>query len=72
MGGRSALGASFVNAILPAEVDCPWCYEVVVFQIDTLQGPHETIEDCSVCCRPILLQVECEPGHLLDVIAEPG
>jgi len=61
-----------MNAIVPAEVECPWCYEPVLFQIDTTQGDHETIEDCQVCCRPISLNVQCEPGRLDDVQAEPA
>lgn len=58
-----------MNAILPAEIECPFCFEVIVVHIDTTQGSHTTIEDCEVCCRPIEIAVECSPGVLVDVTA---
>lgn len=61
-----------MNAILPAEVQCPHCFELVIVQIDTTQGPHETIEDCEVCCRPMEIRAECRPGVLIDVCAGPA
>lgn len=38
--------------------------------VDTSQGAHELIEDCQVCCRPMRVRVECEPGHVEFVEAE--
>lgn len=35
--------------------------------LDTSQGSHETVEDCTVCCRPIGLRVQCEPGEIFEV-----
>ncbi len=50
-----------------AFIDCPWCGECYPTQIDTSQGDHELIEDCTVCCRPISVLVECSPGDLHSV-----
>ncbi|MEI6714992.1 MAG: CPXCG motif-containing cysteine-rich protein [Verrucomicrobiota bacterium] len=52
-----------------ASFDCPWCGEPLSTQVDTSQGDHEHIEDCTVCCRPIVLTVECDPGELFSVQA---
>jgi hypothetical protein len=53
-------------------VVCPYCGETYVTFVDTSQGRHVTIEDCPVCCRPIQLTVECEPGELFSIDAAPG
>ena len=36
---------------------CPYCGEVIELIVDLSQGSHEYIEDCFVCCRPIMVQV---------------
>ena len=53
-------------------VVCPYCGEGYTTMVDTSQGSHGTIEDCPVCCRPIQLTVECEPGEVLASDAPPG
>ena len=57
---------------LLAEIDvaCPHCGETFPLQIDTSQGNQTMVEDCSVCCRPITLQLECRPGEVLSVREE--
>ena len=36
-----------------AEVDCPYCGEVVVIGLDPGSGPvQDYVEDCEICCRP--------------------
>jgi hypothetical protein len=61
-----------MNLLVEADVECPHCFEVYPTMIDTSQGAHVTIEDCTVCCRPIQLQVECEPGEVISVSSAPG
>ena len=39
---------------------CPYCGELIDTLIDISQGNHQTIEDCSVCCRPIELNIEVD------------
>ena len=58
--------------VVETEILCPWCGEIFASSIDTSQGDYATIEDCAVCCRPIELQVRCEPGELHAVEAERG
>ena len=36
---------------------------------DSSQGGFSMTEDCTVCCRPILLEVDCEPGEIFAVAA---
>lgn len=39
---------------------CPYCGERFDTTIDCSIDDQEYIEDCQVCCRPILLQVKIE------------
>lgn len=36
---------------------CPYCGELIEIVIDTSVEHQEYIEDCSVCCRPIVIGV---------------
>ncbi len=37
---------------------CPYCGEVIDVLIDGSVERQEYIEDCQVCCRPIVFQVQ--------------
>ncbi len=38
--------------------------------IDTSQGSYDTVDDCYVCCRPMTVYVECEPGEVISIQTE--
>jgi len=58
------------NLLLQHPYQCPYCGEGIETVIDTSQGSQQTIEDCSVCCRPIELSIELdEIGQLLSLTA---
>jgi hypothetical protein len=61
-----------MDIVSTLEADCPYCGEPIVISVDTLQGNYSTIEDCSVCCRPIQYNVECEPGEILSFDVSPA
>lgn len=41
-------------------VFCPYCGEAINVLIDGSLTSQEYIEDCQVCCRPILFKVRVE------------
>jgi ribosomal protein S27E len=46
------------------EVRCPHCAAPTVFFLDPSEGARqELIEDCQVCCRPILFRVTWSRGR---------
>lgn len=56
-----------MNLVDEIDVSCPYCGETFAISVDTAGGSYTTTEDCAVCCRPILFQIECEPGEILSV-----
>ena len=38
-------------------VSCPYCGEVIDVLIDHQEAGHQYIEDCQVCCKPIIFSV---------------
>lgn len=50
---------------------CDACGEEIVIPIDLSAGEsQEYVEDCPVCCRPSVIQVEIEDGGEVRVWAE--
>jgi len=47
-------------------VACPFCGESFTAVIDCSGGSQGYVEDCPVCCRPILFQVEIDTQGLLE------
>ena len=53
--------------MLPAiETCCPYCGEPIELLVDDSAGEQQYVEDCSVCCRPIVVTV------VLDDDARPA
>jgi hypothetical protein len=49
-------------------IECPYCWQGYGTQIDLSGGSFTHIEDCQVCCQPIELDCEVDPGgHLVAV-----
>jgi hypothetical protein len=41
-------------------VQCPYCGETFETGIDTSAGSQEYVEDCYVCCKPIVFRIEVD------------
>jgi hypothetical protein len=35
---------------------CPWCGEANETAVDMVSGEREWVEDCAVCCAPIVFR----------------
>ena len=46
--------------LLEAQISCPYCAEHLLILIDPFEREQEFIEDCQVCCRPIVMLVDAE------------
>ena len=43
--------------ITEAQISCPYCGESISMLVDDSLPEQSYIEDCQVCCRPIVLDV---------------
>jgi hypothetical protein len=44
--------------MLPSvDIQCPYCGELINVVVDDSAGAQRYIEDCQVCCRPIVIDV---------------
>lgn len=52
-------------------VGCPYCGESIEVFVDLQEAGDQYIEDCQVCCRPILFSVEMDPmGDLVVTVRD--
>lgn len=42
---------------------CPYCGELIDFLVDCSVAEQEYTEDCFVCCRPIIVNVEIDQSQ---------
>jgi uncharacterized protein YbaR (Trm112 family) len=55
-------------------ITCPYCWEPIEITLDLSVESQQQVEDCSVCCRPIVIAYRAAEGELvaLDTTAENG
>jgi uncharacterized protein YbaR (Trm112 family) len=53
-------------------ITCPYCWESIEIVLDLSVEEQRQVEDCSVCCRPIVIAYRAEDGELvaLETAAE--
>ena len=44
-------------------VHCPYCGEAIELLVEDSVEQQQYIEDCQVCCRPIVVSAEVEGGE---------
>jgi len=57
-----------MNLLETTSIQCPYCGEQVELVIDCSIGQQTYIEDCTVCCKPIVLTVS-SVDETLSVVA---
>jgi hypothetical protein len=50
-------------------IGCPYCGEVISVLVDDSLPEQRYVEDCQVCCRPIVLDVSVDPDGDVSVLA---
>ena len=46
--------------LVPRDISCPYCGELISILVDPSIGEQNYIEDCQVCCRPIEVTVQID------------
>jgi hypothetical protein len=48
-------------------IQCPFCGQSFDLVIDTSIARQRFTTDCEVCCRPVEVWVESQPGEVLSI-----
>ncbi len=59
-----------MSALESAEIQCPYCWEMLDISIDPSVPVQTYVEDCQVCCQPILISVSHDENGELSVSAD--
>lgn len=52
-------------------IACPYCGELIVIEPEPSEDSMEYVEDCHVCCRPIVFTIHyLEEGSRVEVRRE--
>ena len=57
--------------IIPYSVQCPYCWQNFEISVDCSVSEQQYVEDCEVCCRPIVLTASVSEDGDVWVSAEP-
>ncbi|MEQ9511013.1 MAG: CPXCG motif-containing cysteine-rich protein [Alloalcanivorax xenomutans] len=60
-----------MDALIPVPVQCPHCWQYFDALVDVSQGDHEYVEDCHVCCQPLVLTVFLPNPETPEVSVRP-
>ncbi|MCG8394806.1 MAG: CPXCG motif-containing cysteine-rich protein [Pseudomonadales bacterium] len=55
--------------LVAVTVQCPHCWEAIEMLVDTSVEEQEYVEDCHVCCRPLLVTVAVPFGSEAPQVA---
>jgi len=49
-------------------ISCPYCGEMITILVDDSLPEQQYVEDCQVCCRPIVLSVAVDSDGDVAVV----
>jgi hypothetical protein len=60
--------------VQPESITCPYCWETIEITLDLSVEGQRYVEDCSVCCRPMVIDYRAEDAALIEltITAENG
>jgi len=48
-------------------IHCPYCGQVIDIVVDSSIALQEYVEDCTVCCRPIVLRIHTDDDQNISI-----
>jgi hypothetical protein len=60
-----------MNQLTEEGISCPYCGEGITILVDHSLPEQEYVEDCQVCCRPIVINVAIDPDGAAAVSVSP-
>ena len=61
-----------MNLLQGHDATCPHCWETINLTLDLSVAEQSYIEDCSVCCRPMLVSYCAADGEIDGFSVEPA
>ena len=58
-----------MSELTEQRIECPYCGEAISVLVDDSVPQQNYIEDCQVCCRPIVLDVNVGFDGIVEVLA---
>ncbi len=50
-------------------ISCPYCDEAITVLVDDSVLKQRYVEDCEVCCRPIVMDVSVDADGAVAIVA---
>lgn len=60
-----------MEALQTVLLQCPNCWEQVEIVVDYEDAEQEIVEDCSVCCSPMIIAITAGDDDELHAAARP-
>ncbi len=51
---------------------CPHCFQEISISIDGSIKKQQYVEDCEICCNPLLITIEVEGDKIIYFRASPA
>jgi hypothetical protein len=61
-----------MNLLQGRDATCPHCWETIHLTLDLSVLEQSYIEDCPVCCRPMLVSYAASDGEVDELNVEPA
>ncbi|SFM12675.1 CPXCG motif-containing cysteine-rich protein [Marinobacter zhejiangensis] len=58
-----------MSALETTTIQCPYCWESFVITVDPSEVEQRYVEDCQVCCQPIVISASFDAQGTLTVLA---
>ncbi len=58
-----------MHALSEEPVGCPFCGERITIVVDHSLGDQQYVEDCEVCCRPVVFAINIDESDSVSVVA---
>src|ERR1700719_270634 len=69
-GCRHYVETAPMNLLQDQSATCPHCWETISLTLDLSVPEQSYIEDCPVCCKPIVVSYSAADGEVVDFSVE--
>ena len=59
-----------MNLVQDKDATCPHCWETITLTLDLSVPEQSYVEDCPVCCKPMLVTYTASDGELAEFSVE--